>query len=140
VYRKIGGHAYPWVYSGPIGAILSPQIQGLDAEPKLPFASSLCGACREVCPVKIRIPEILLELRRREVETARQRHGLERLAFRVWAWAMQREWAYEWGGLMARWLGGSLPFGPDAEWAKTRELPVAPARSFREEWRRRRRP
>lgn len=137
VYRKIGGHAYPWVYSGPIGAILSPQIQGLDAEPKLPFASSLCGACREVCPVKIRIPELLLELRQTEVETAPQRHTWERLAFRIWAWTMQRPWAYEAGGLMARWLGGSMPVGPAAVWAKTRELPVSPASSFRELWRKR---
>src|SRR5215471_12199413 len=63
VYRKIGGHTFPWVYSGPIGAILTPQFLGVSREPELPFASSLCGACAEVCPVKIDIPKILLDLR-----------------------------------------------------------------------------
>src|SRR5204863_499492 len=62
VYRKIGGHSFPWVYSGPIGAIITPQFMGVSHEPGLPFASSLCGACGEVCPVKIDIPKILLEL------------------------------------------------------------------------------
>ena len=57
VYRKIGGHSFPWVYSGPIGAIITPQFMGVSHEPGLPFASSLCGACGEVCPVKIDIPE-----------------------------------------------------------------------------------
>ena len=56
VFRKIGGHSYPWVYSGPIGAILTPQFAGIQHDPWLPFASSLCGACAEVCPVKIDIP------------------------------------------------------------------------------------
>ena len=59
VYRKIGGYSYPWVYSGPIGKILTPQFMGRDQDPWLPFASSLCGACGEVCPVKIEIPRIL---------------------------------------------------------------------------------
>ena len=63
VYRKIGGHSFPWVYSGPIGAIITPQFMGVSHEPGLPFASSLCGACGEVCPVKIDIPKVLLELR-----------------------------------------------------------------------------
>jgi len=137
VYRKIGGHAYPWVYSGPIGKILSPQIQGLDVEPTLPFASSLCGACRDVCPVKIRIPELLLELRKREVEGAPQRHRLEKLTFRAWSWTMQRPWAYELGGLAGSIVGGAMWFGPVGIWKKTREWPQSPPRSFREEWKRR---
>ncbi len=136
VYRKIGGHAYPWVYSGPIGAVLTPQILGPEAEPALPFASSLCGACREVCPVKIRIPELLIELRRQEVESAPQRHRWEKLAFRLWAWAMERPWAYELGGRALRVLGTNLP-GPASVWARTRELPEPAGRSFRELWRRR---
>jgi L-lactate dehydrogenase complex protein LldF len=68
VYNHVGGHAYGWVYSGPIGAILSPQLLGTAVAGDLPFASSLCGACADVCPVKIPIPEILLHLRRRVVE------------------------------------------------------------------------
>jgi L-lactate dehydrogenase complex protein LldF len=68
VYNNVGGHAYGWVYSGPIGAILAPQLLGTAVAGDLPFASSLCGACADVCPVKIPIPEILLRLRRRVVE------------------------------------------------------------------------
>jgi len=87
VFRKIGGHSYPWVYSGPIGAIITPQFAGIKHDPWLPFASSLCGACAEVCPVKIDIPRILLELRRDVVE-AKTRDGenrWEKLAFRLFA-------------------------------------------------------
>ncbi|MFN8498975.1 MAG: LutB/LldF family L-lactate oxidation iron-sulfur protein [Anaerolineae bacterium] len=68
VYNSVGGHAYGWVYSGPIGAILAPQLLGTKAAGDLPFASSLCGACGEICPVKIPIPDILLRLRRRVME------------------------------------------------------------------------
>jgi len=68
VYRKIGGHAYGWVYPGPIGAVLTPQMIGLDQAAALPFASSLCGACGDVCPVKIKLPEMLLHLRHKVKE------------------------------------------------------------------------
>ncbi len=136
VYRKIGGHAYPWVYSGPIGAVLTPQMQGLDWEPKLPFASSLCGACREACPVKIRIPEVLLALRRQEAESVPGRHRWERLAFRIWAWVMERPWLYELAGTGARLA--PLRLGPVAAWLRTRELPEIPRYSFRQWWRQRR--
>ena len=67
VYERAGGHAYESVYPGPIGAILTPQLQGLENAPTLPYASSLCGACYEVCPVKIDIPQILVHLRGRVV-------------------------------------------------------------------------
>jgi len=63
VYERTGGHAYEHTYPGPIGAILAPQLEGIDVRPDLPFASSLCGACYEVCPVKIDIPSILVHLR-----------------------------------------------------------------------------
>src|SRR5262249_52860938 len=78
VYRRIGGYSYPGSYSGPIGAILTPQFLGLSHEPELPYASSLCGACAEVCPVKIDIPKILLELRS-EVKKTEAREGSWRL-------------------------------------------------------------
>jgi L-lactate dehydrogenase complex protein LldF len=68
VYNHVGGHAYGWVYSGPIGSILSPQLLGTSVAADLPFASSLCGACGDVCPVRIPIPQILLHLRHRVVE------------------------------------------------------------------------
>src|SRR5580698_8931093 len=108
VYRKVGGHSFPWIYSGPIGAIITPQFLGVTHEPSLPFASSLCGACLEVCPVKIDIPKVLLELRA-DVKKAEAREGrgrLERLAFKMWAWVMCHPRIYEMAGMMA---GGVAP-------------------------------
>jgi len=153
VYRKIGGHSFPWVYSGPIGAILTPQFLGVNHEPGMPFASSLCGACAEVCPVKIDIPKILLELRS-EVKKAEEREGtsrLERLAFRVWAWVMRHPRLYEMAGMAAAYLAPSTDGGgwvrrapsgirvaPLDAWLSQRDLPSAPAKSFRQLWRERR--
>jgi L-lactate dehydrogenase complex protein LldF len=152
VYRKIGGYSYPWVYSGPIGAIITPQYMGVEPDTWLPFASSLCGACAEVCPVKIDIPKVLLELRA-EVVKARTREGsgrLERIGFRVWSWAMRHPWAYEMLGMMAsavagdstasRWISGlpgPLNIGPIKAWANERDLPPPAPKSFRQLWRER---
>ena len=89
VYRQTGGHAYGSVYPGPIGAILTPQLQQLKHAQSLPYASSLCGACYEVCPVKINIPEILIDLRARHVDEARGNHRLPRseaIAMSAAAW------------------------------------------------------
>jgi len=149
VYRKIGGHSFPWVYSGPIGAILTPQFLGVRHEPGLPFASSLCGACAEVCPVKIDIPRILLDLRS-EVKKTEARDGagrIERSAFRVWAWVMRHPRIYEMAGMAAAsiapsngagWVRNS-PFsvGPLRAWLSQRDLPPAAAKSFRQMWRER---
>jgi L-lactate dehydrogenase complex protein LldF len=152
VYRKIGGHNYPWIYSGPIGAILSPQFHGLETDSWLPFASSLCGACAEVCPVKIDIPKLLLELRG-EIVAARSAQAsglLERLGFRAWAWLMRHPRLYELMGRMGSLvLGASEPgrwrrrapagmnAGPLAAWSSQRDLPPLAARSFRRLWRQR---
>jgi len=132
VYRRIGGHSYPWVYGGPIGAILTPQFLGTAHEPALPFASSLCGACAEVCPVKIDIPRVLLELRSdvRKSEAREKRNRLEKLAFRAFAWMASHPRFYE---LVA-------PIGVALMPASLRErfgLAEPPARSFRQLWSRR---
>ncbi|HEY1921915.1 MAG TPA: LutB/LldF family L-lactate oxidation iron-sulfur protein, partial [Tepidisphaeraceae bacterium] len=87
VYRKIGGHAYGSVYPGPIGALITPLFQGLEKFQDLPNASSLCGACYEVCPVKINIPKHLINLRR-DINTRRISTSSERLFYKAWAWAM----------------------------------------------------
>ena len=151
VYRKIGGHAYPWVYSGPIGAILTPQFQGVSREPALPFASSLCGACAEVCPVKIDIPKILLELREevRASEADQKINRLEKLAFRIFGWLVRHPRAYEMVARMAasvagepdgNWIKsvpGLLNVGPVRAWLSQRDLPPPPSRSFRQLWRQR---
>jgi L-lactate dehydrogenase complex protein LldF len=137
VYRKIGGHNYPWVYSGPIGAIITPQFHSITEDGWLPFASSLCGACAEVCPVKIEIPKLLLKLRS-EVTAAKQRDGkggLERLAFRMFAWVMAHPTIY----LLAGRVGAKLaplvpPVGPLKNWASQRTLPRPAKQSFHELW------
>ncbi len=152
VYRKIGGHSFPGVYSGPIGAILTPQFMGVAHEPELPFASSLCGACAEVCPVKIDIPKVLLGLRAevKKAETRDQRNRLERLAFRAFAFLMTHPRLYEVVGRMAalmapsgagKWISTAPPLmnvPPVRAWLSQRDLPPPPTRSFREQWRRRR--
>ena len=76
VYERVGGHAYGSVYPGPIGAVLSPQLTGVEQNPTLPYASTLCGACYDACPVKIDIPSVLVHLRARHVDEARSRHRL----------------------------------------------------------------
>jgi len=137
VYRKIGGYSYPWVYSGPIGKILTPQFRNLHEDSWLPFASSLCGACGEVCPVKIDIPGILLKLRRQVVQTAQNQGGrLEKLSFGIFAWVMSHPRIYErLAGF--RGLAGKIRIGPLKAWTSQRELPDFPKQSFRELWRER---
>src|SRR4051794_32531418 len=110
VYQQIGGHAYGSVYPGPIGAVITPQLIGMKKAAQLPYASSLCGACREVCPVKIDIPELLLHLRSElaegHEENVRPLHTekrtAERLAFKLWAMLVGRAWIYERIGRVAR--------------------------------------
>ena len=140
VYRKIGGHSFPWVYSGPIGAILTPQFMGIQHEPALPFASSLCGACGEVCPVKIDIPKILLELRSdvKKSDAREGRHRLEKLGFQAFAWLMTHPRLFEMAGRVGRSMGWPTgKKGPLGAWLSERDLPPLPAHSFREMWRRR---
>ena len=151
VYRKIGGHSFPWVYSGPIGAIITPQFMGAAHEPGLPFASSLCGACAEVCPVKIDIPKILLDLRSEvhKSEARGKQNRLEKLAFRAFAWLMRHPRAYQMAGRVAASLARSnngawirrvpalLNIGPVRDWLSQRDLPPPPPRSFRQLWRQR---
>src|SRR5437667_8834508 len=133
VYQQIGGHAYGSVYAGPIGAVITPQLFGLGRSSELPYASSLCGACRDVCPVKIDIPALLLHLRAEVVATrAGKPRLLERLAFSAYAAVMARPRLFESVVRLARMLRVMLPLGA---WTKWRDLrPLAP-RSFREEWR-----
>ena len=149
VYRRIGGYSYPGTYSGPIGAILTPQALGLGHEPELPFASSLCGACAEVCPVKIDIPKILLELRSevKKSDARERRWNPEKLGFLLWAWVMRHPRLFELAGMAlqallpsggdGRWIR-SLP-GPLKAWTAARDFPPPAAKSFRQMWRARQR-
>jgi len=146
VYRQTGGHAYGSIYAGPIGAILTPQLQSMEHSQTLPYASSLCGACYEVCPVKINIPEILIHLRNKIVENGDGPSG-ERLGMKMAAWAMSDAASLS----TARGLGriAQMPFtnngsihhlpGMMSAWTATRDIPSIPAESFRQWWARRKR-
>ncbi|MGH9623602.1 MAG: LutB/LldF family L-lactate oxidation iron-sulfur protein [Bryobacteraceae bacterium] len=144
VYRQTGGHAYGSVYAGPIGAILTPQLQSMQHSKSLPYASSLCGACYEVCPVKIDIPEILIHLRSKVVEQGGAPLA-ERVAMKAASFAFAGEGRMEAAQKLARigqWPfahGGtirSLP-GMLAGWTAVRDLQAAPKESFRQWWARR---
>jgi L-lactate dehydrogenase complex protein LldF len=142
VYERTGGHAYGSVYPGPIGAVLSPQLTGVEDNASLPYASSLCGACYDVCPVAIDIPSILVHLRAEHVE-AQTRTTPEAAAFRALSKAMSnpRLWrlAQRAAGL-GRFLARGKPTLPNAlpppasKWTRTRDLPTPPAKTFTQQW------
>ena len=148
VFHKIGGHAYGWVYSGPIGALVTPQLLGLERARELPFASSLCGACKDVCPVKINIPDLLLHLRAQVQQTCPAPSPAdspvpERWVMRLWAWTMTSPRRYVFLSRLARWgqslfaHGGwirGLPLFPLSAWTASRDFPALAPESFRERW------
>jgi L-lactate dehydrogenase complex protein LldF len=129
VYARTGGHAYGSVYPGPIGAILTPQLVGIENAPSLPFASSLCGACYEVCPVKIDIPRVLLHLRRKAVEA--KGASSERMVMRAAAWTFGGARRFALAQRAARLLQPLVPLRP---WTRTRDLKRLPRESFRRWW------
>jgi L-lactate dehydrogenase complex protein LldF len=149
VYERTGGHAYQSVYPGPIGAILTPQLVGVEVAGSLPYASSLCGACYDVCPVKINIPEVLVHMRGEVVrgKEARARGRLDpevlgmKLLGRVFASPVRYELAQrlarlgQWP-LVRRGVISSAP-GPLAAWTAMRDLFPVPRQTFREWWRER---
>jgi L-lactate dehydrogenase complex protein LldF len=141
VYRRAGGHAYHTVYAGPIGAILQPQLSGeRGPSASLPYASTLCGACVDVCPVRIDIPRLLVHERAKVVRAGRR--TVESTALRALARAFSTREGYE----RAQRLGRSLQRvavrdgrvtwfpGPLAGWGRSRALPGIPAQTFREWW------
>jgi L-lactate dehydrogenase complex protein LldF len=137
VYRHVGGWAYGWVYPGPIGAILTPHLLGLEKAGELPFASSLCGACGEVCPLKIDLPHQLVHLRHRAVnERSPMKSPAERLLWSVWAWFMVGPARFRL--LMAGVRAGVrlarfLPWHPGklGAWTRGRNLPPPAGPPFR---------
>jgi L-lactate dehydrogenase complex protein LldF len=138
VYRETGGHAYGWVYPGPIGAVISPLHQGFDKYGDLPYASTLCGACLEACPMEIDLPAMLLELRRDQVEKRRSASRLEGLAFRAYALISRSPTLYRLGarvGALAQlpfvrkdWISYAPP--PVAAWTRGRDFPAVSTRPF----------
>jgi L-lactate dehydrogenase complex protein LldF len=120
VYKTIGGHAYATTYQGPIGSVITPHLRGAEDWSHLPYASSLCGACTDVCPVRIELHHHLLRHRRNAVARSFDRPW-QRLAFRIWLWTMQSESRYR---LAAR----ALPL------IKIWNLPRPARQSFRDWW------
>jgi len=137
VYERTGGHAYESIYPGPIGAILTPQLRGLENAPTLPWASSLCGACYEVCPVKIDIPSILVHLRGRVVRETKAEGLSERAAMGAMARVFASRRTYEAAQRMAKLGRGPLASAALRPWTRSRELPEVPEQTFREWWRER---
>ena len=131
VYQQIGGHAYGSVYPGPIGAVITPQLIGIEKTAQLPYASSLCGACREVCPVKIDIPRLLLHLRA-EVATSPRGNAAERMVFKVWAKVMMSPTLYKLGSLAGRMMQRVMPLS--RAWTSGRDLRPIERQSFRDLW------
>jgi len=140
VYERTGGHAYGSVYPGPIGAVLSPQLTGVSYNASLPFASSLCGACYDACPVKIDIPSVLVHLRAREVAAAGHAHPEAiTMAAASWVMASPARWAAaQHASRLGRVLGRAgrirrLP-PPLSGWTAARDAPAPPAQTFRQWW------
>ena len=143
VYERVGGHAYGSVYPGPIGAVITPQLTGVADNPSLPFASTLCGACFDACPVRIDIPSMLVHLRARAVEA--KGASAERTAFAAIAWTLRsprRFAAAQRLSRLGRLLGrkrdriSRLPW-PLSRWTAARDVPRPPRQSLREWWRQR---
>ena len=147
VYRKVGGHAYGWVYPGPIGAIVSPMLTNLSEAKDLPYASTLCGACKEACPVKINIPRMLLYLRKEltQGETYPEHKSVsmaESTAVKGWRASVSSSFMMRLSNLGGRLL--QLPFvrggridrlpSPLSGWTKHRKFPAIASKPFRTRW------
>jgi L-lactate dehydrogenase complex protein LldF len=139
VYQSVGGHAYGWVYPGPMGAVLTSLYTGIENALDLPHAATLCNQCGVVCPVRIPLPDLLRGLREKQVERHLRPLG-ERLALRVWAWLAQHPRFYGIASRLSnrylRWLAGGddriQVMGMAPEWTLTRDMPAPQGPTFRE--------
>jgi L-lactate dehydrogenase complex protein LldF len=138
VYHTVGGHAYGWVYPGPMGSVLTPAYTGIENALDLPQAATLCGACEVACPVRIPLPELLRRLREQQM-AQRLRPWTERLGFALWAFTARRPRLYALATSVAarilRWMGGAqgriskLPLA--SGWTRGRDFPAPEGRTFR---------
>ena len=141
VYQTVGGHAYGWVYPGPMGSVLTPVFNGLEKAPDLPQAATLCGACQAACPVKIQIPELLVRNRAAQHDERVTSRG-EEFVYRLWSRVLRSPFWYR---LATRTAGWWLPRfakdgwlrrlpGPLKGWTQCRDFPAPARRSFRDQW------
>jgi L-lactate dehydrogenase complex protein LldF len=137
VYEVVGGHSYGWVYPGPIGAVVTPLLTGVENATPLPYASSLCGNCKQVCPVDIDIPRMLLDLRRDLVETGKTEKIWD-LGMQAWAFGSRSPALFRLAGAAAGFATRLLPRaklpGPLAGWSKYRKNPPFAKKPFRKLW------
>jgi L-lactate dehydrogenase complex protein LldF len=143
VYQSVGGHAYGWVYPGPMGSVLTPSYVGLENAPDLPNAATFCNQCGVVCPVKIPLPDLMRKLREQQFERG-MKPWTERAGLALWSWAAKRPAVYAvmtaLGARFLAWMGGAekrlhhIPFG--AGWTAGRDLPAPQGKTFRELYRR----
>jgi L-lactate dehydrogenase complex protein LldF len=139
VYQTIGGHAYGWVYPGPMGSVLTPLYAGIENSIDLPHAATLCNQCGVVCPVKIPLPDLLRKLREKQTERG-LRPLTERIGLRLWAWVAQRPALYalgaSFGARYLKWLAGKSDriqiLGTAPEWTLGRDFPAPQGKTFRE--------
>ncbi len=141
VYQAVGGHAYGWVYPGPMGAVLTPSLIGVEQGGQLPNASTFCGRCEEVCPMRIPLPKMMRNWREREFEK-KLTPGAVRYGLGVWAWFAKRPSLYRLasriGNASLRTIGGrkgrlaSLPLA--GGWTGQRDFPVPPGGTFMSQW------
>jgi L-lactate dehydrogenase complex protein LldF len=145
VYQKIGGHAYGWVYPGPMGSVLTPSYVGVENALDLPQAATLCGECQVVCPVKIPLPDLLRKLREKQFERG-LRPWYERVGLTAWGYAARNPSLYRFGTRIAarvlKWMGGergrirTLPLA--SGWTDHRDFPAPSGKTFHELYRERR--
>ncbi|RMF37614.1 MAG: lactate utilization protein [Alphaproteobacteria bacterium] len=141
VYQAVGGHAYGWVYPGPMGAVLTPSLIGVEQGGHLPNASTFCGRCEEVCPMRIPLPGMMRAWREREMERglapATARYGL-----RIWGFLARRPWLYRRATGAARWVMRRMARGRGriarlplaGGWTGTRDFPAPQGRGFLAQW------
>ena len=146
VYHAVGGHSYGWVYPGPMGAVLTPTLIGVEKGGHLPNASTFCGRCESVCPMRIPLPKMMRHWREKEFEHHITPGGMRR-GIGMWAWAAKRPRIYHFGarmavgflGLLGRRKGAFKTLPMAAGWTKHRDLSAPEGQTFQQQWAERRR-